>query len=73
MTFSEIKNLVGVANVTISSGLRYSELRALVDKAKAMENGILTIIVESGTLTNGEINSLATAGGRFVSIDLTKL
>lgn len=73
MTFTEIKNLVGVANVTIGSALRYSELLSLVNKARAMENGVLTIIVESGTLTYGEINSLASAGGRFVSIDLTKL
>lgn len=73
MTFSEIKNIVGVTNVTIGSGLRYSELLSLANKAKAMENGVLTIIMESGTLTYGEIDSLANAGGRFVSIDLAKL
>lgn len=74
MTISEIKNLVGVAaNVTVNSGLRYSELRSLVEKANAMESGCLTIIVEEGTLTYAEINSLATLGGRFVSFDLTKL
>lgn len=73
MNYSEIKNLVGTANVTVRSHLRYSELRALVEKAAVMENGILTIVVELDTLSYSEIKSLADVGGRFVSFDLTKI
>lgn len=74
MTFSEIKNLVGVAgNVIVKSDMRYSELNALVQKAKAMENGTITIIVESGTLSFAEISSLAVSGGHYVNFDLTKI
>ena len=71
MNYSEIKNLVGTANVTVRSALRYSELRALVEKAAVMENGILTIVVEPDTLNTSEIKSLAAIGGRYVSFDLT--
>lgn len=71
MNYSEIKNLVGTANVTVGSDMRYSELRALVKKAAVMENGILTIVVEPDTLNTSELKSLADVGGRYVSFDLT--
>lgn len=71
MNYSEIKNLVGTANVTVGSDMRYSELLALAEKAAVMENGILTIVVEPDTLNASEIKSLAAIGGRYVSFDLT--
>lgn len=71
MTFPETKNLVGVSGVKIkSSSFRYSELYALVEKAATCEKGVLTIVVEDGTLNFPEINALSTKGGRFVVFDL---
>lgn len=72
MTFSEIKTIVGTSDVKIkSSSFRYSELYALVEKVATYEKGILTIVVEDGTLNYSEINTLSTKGGRYVSFDLT--
>lgn len=72
MTFSEAKNIVGMSGVKIkSSSFRYSELYALVERAAALENGVLAIVVVDGTLNFSEINTLAAKGGRFVSFDLT--
>lgn len=71
MTFLETKNIVGVSGVKIkSSSFRYSELYALVEKAATCEKGILSIVVEDGTLNFSEINTLSTKGGRYVSFDL---
>lgn len=72
MTFSEVKNIVGQADVKIkSSSFRYSELYALAERAAMLERGVLAIIVEDGTLNFSEIGTLAAKGGRFVSFDLS--
>lgn len=71
MTFSEAKNIVGISGVKIkSSSFRYSELYVLVERAAALENGVLAIVVVDGTLNFSEITTLAAKGGRFVSFDL---
>lgn len=79
MTFAEVKNIVGLTGVKIkSSSFRYSELQALVEKAAAMESGVLTIVVAGSSvsvtdsaLNASEISTLAAKGGRFVAFDLT--
>ena len=74
MTFSETKSIVGISGVRIkTSSFRYSEILALVEKAAAFEQGVLTVTVEEGTLNYLEISTLAAKGGRFVSFDLTAL
>lgn len=73
MTFSEIKQIVGITNVKIkSSSFRFSELYALVDSVATMKEGVLYIVVEDGTLNFSEISTLAGIGGRYVSFDLTE-
>lgn len=73
MTFSEIKTIVGTSDVRIkSSSFRFSELRSLVEKAAAMEQGVLTVVVEDGTLNFSEIRSLSDIGKQYVSLDLTE-
>lgn len=73
MTFSEIKQIVGITNVKIkSSSFRYSELYALVDCAATMKSGVLSIVVEEDTLNSAEISTLAGIGGLFVSFDLAE-
>lgn len=70
MTFSEIKNIVGKTNVKVkSSAFRFSELYALVDYASSRGEGVLSIVVEDGTLNSDEIFTLAGIGGSNVSFD----
>lgn len=71
MKFQELKSIVGVANVRITSEMRYSELRSLVEKASIAEQGLLTIVVKNGTLSDAEILGLATLGRSYVQFDLT--
>ena len=73
MTYSEVKTIVGTSDVKIkSSSFRYSEIRSLVEKVAALEHGVLTIVVEDGTLNFAEIRSLSDIGKQYVSFDLTK-
>lgn len=72
MRYENIKQLVGVTNVTVTSELRYSELHALVDKARSCACGILTIVVKSGTLSDSELAALAKLGDANVAFDLTE-
>lgn len=70
MTFSEIKTIVGITNVKVkSSAFRFSELYALVDSASFRKEGVLSIVVEDGTLNSDEIVTLAGIGGPYVSFD----
>lgn len=73
MTFSEIKNIIGVSGIRIkSSTLRYSELYTLAERAGFIQRAVLIIVVEDGTLNSSEINTLAEKGGVYVSFDLTE-
>lgn len=70
--YNTIKAMVGTTNVTITSELRYSELRSLVEQAAILKQGILTIKVTECTLTTSEITGLAKLGGPYVALDLTE-
>lgn len=70
--YNTIKAMVGTTNVTITSELRYSELRSLVEQAAILKEGILTIKVSECTLTTSEITGLAKLGGPYVALDLTE-
>lgn len=55
MTFSEIKQIVGITNVKIkSSSFRFSELYARVDSAATMKSGVISIVLENGSLNSAE-------------------
>ena len=70
MTFSEIKNIVGVSGIRIkSSSFRFSELYVLVERVGVIQSAVLTIVMEDGTLNSSEINTLAEKGGLYVSFD----
>lgn len=70
MTFSEIKNIVGVSGIRIkSSSFRFSELYVLVERVGVIQKAVLTIVMEDGTLNSSEINTLAEKGGLYVSFD----
>ncbi len=71
MTFSELKNIVGVSGIRIKSSLlRFSELYTLVERVGLIQKAVLTIVVEDGTLNSSEIKTLAEKGGLYVSFDL---
>lgn len=71
MTFSELKNIVGVSGIRIKSSLlRFSELYTLVERVGVIQKAVLTIVVEDGTLNSSEIKTLADKGGLYVSFDL---
>lgn len=72
MRLEELKRIVGTSNVIINSDYRYSELRSFVEKAAIMENGTLTIVVLSGTLSYAEIDALSRLGGKYVTFNFTK-
>lgn len=67
MTFSEIKNIVGVSGIRIkSSSFRFSELYVIVERVGVIQSAVLTIVMEDGTLNSSEINTLAEKGGLYV-------
>ena len=71
MTFSELKNIVGVSGIRIkSSSLRFSELYTLVERVGVIQRAVLTIVVEDGTINSSEIKTLSEKGGLYVSFDL---
>lgn len=71
MTYSELKDIVGVSSIRIkSSSLRYSELYFLVERVGVIRRAAITIVVEDGTLNSSEIQTLAEKGGLYVSFDL---
>lgn len=73
MTFSELKNIVGVSGVRIkSSSLRFSELYTLVERVGVIQRTVLTVVVEDGTLTSSEIKTLSEKGGLYVSFDFAE-
>lgn len=73
MTFSELKNIVGVSGVRIkSSSLRFSELYTLVERVGVIQRAVLTVVVEDGTLTSSEIKTLSEKGGLYVSFDFAE-
>ncbi len=73
MTFSELKNIVGVSGVRIkSSSLRFSELYTLVERVGVIQRAVLTVVVEDGTLTSSEIKTLFEKGGLYVSFDFAE-
>jgi hypothetical protein len=71
MTFSEIKNIVGVSGIIVkSSTFRFSELYTLVERVGVIQRAVLTIVVEDGTLNSSEIKALSEKGGLYVTFDL---
>lgn len=73
MTFSELKNIVGVSGIRIkSSSLRFSELYTLVERVGVIQRAVLTIVVEDGTLNSTEIKTLSEKGGLYVSFDFAE-
>lgn len=73
MRYSELKELAGIANLTINSGdYRYSELLELANRVSSQRRAILTVIVNEASLTTAEILTLGRMGQEFIAFDLSK-